>query len=130
MGKAVVLCVDDEPGILKSLERCLVSENYEVLVACGGQEALQLLEARGGRVDLMIVDHRMPLMTGEEFLTRVQDKYGSVKAIMLSGYTDFETLIRAVNAGKIFFFMQKPWDNKDLLKVVHAAIFPPDPASA
>jgi len=101
-------------------------DNYDVLLACGGEEALRALEARAGKVDLMIVDHRMPRMTGEEFLTRVQDKYGLIKAIMLSGYTDFETLIRAVNAGQIFYFIQKPWDNKDLLKVVNAAIFPPD----
>jgi DNA-binding NtrC family response regulator len=127
MQKPVILCVDDEPGILKSLERCLMFDNYEVVLACGGAEGLQALEARQGRVDLMLVDHRMPLMTGEEFLTAAQQKYGPIKAIMLSGYTDFETLIRAVNAGQIFYFIQKPWDNKDLLKVVHAAIFPSDP---
>jgi adenylate cyclase len=127
MQKYVILCVDDEPGILKSLERCLVMDHYEVFLGCGGEEGLRILEARGGRVDLMIVDHRMPGMTGEQFLSRVQEKYGAIKAIMLSGYTDFETLIRAVNAGQIFYFIQKPWDNKDLLKVVHAAIFPSDP---
>ena len=130
MSKPVILCVDDEPGILKSLERCLVLENYDVVLACGGEEALQAVDARAGKIDLMIVDHRMPQMTGEEFLKRVQDKYGPIKAIMLSGYTDFETLIRAVNAGQIFYFIQKPWDNKDLLKVVNAAIFPPEPAAA
>ena len=128
MHKAVILCVDDEPGILKSLERCLFLENYDVILACGGEEALKALEMRAGRVDLMIVDHRMPGMTGEEFLTSAQAKYGPVKAIMLSGYTDFDSLIQAVNAGQIFYFMQKPWDNKDLLKVVNAAIFPPDDA--
>ncbi len=130
MSKSVILCVDDESGILKSLERCLLLGDYEVVLACGGEEGLQALKDRAGRVDLMIVDHRMPLMTGEEFLKRAQDEYGPIKAIMLSGYTDFDTLIRAVNAGQIFYFMQKPWDNKDLLKVVNAAIFPPDETSA
>ena len=48
MQKSVILCVDDEPGILKSLERCLVMDNYEVLLACGGEEGLRVLEARGG----------------------------------------------------------------------------------
>lgn len=122
MSRSVILCVDDEPGILKSLERCLVMGDHDVVLACGPEEGLQVLATRGGRVDLMIVDHRMPGMTGEQFLGCVQERYGLIKAIMLSGYTDFDSLIRAVNAGRIFYFMPKPWDNQDLLKVVNAAI--------
>jgi DNA-binding NtrC family response regulator len=124
MSKSVILCVDDEMGILKSLERCLVMGGYEVVLACGGEEGLRALEAREGRVDMIIVDHRMPNMAGEEFLARAKEQYGPLKAIMLSGYADFETLVKAVNEGLIFYFLPKPWDNRDLLKVVGAAVVP------
>jgi adenylate cyclase len=124
MHKPVILCVDDEPGILRSLERCLSLENYEVVTAGSGEEALKVLEGRFADISLMIVDQRMPQMMGDQLLRSVQEKYGPVKAIMLSGYADFEGLVRAVNDGHIFHFIQKPWDNAHLLKIIRAAISP------
>ena len=124
MSQHVILCVDDEPGILKSLDRCLTLDNYEVIQAPGGDEALRILEERSGQVSLIIVDQRMPTMMGDEFLKKVRVKYGPIKAIMLSGYADFAGLVSAVNEGQIFHLIQKPWDNKELLKIVRTTIFP------
>lgn len=122
MKRPVILCVDDEPNILKSIERSLSLGDYDVILSSSGAEALQLLEERQGAVDLVIADYRMPLMTGEEFLTEVQKRYVPIRAIMLSGHTDSDALMRLVNSGKIFYFMVKPWDNEDLLRAVNAAI--------
>ncbi len=120
--KAVILCIDDEVSILKSLERCLVMSGFEVLTAKSGAEALLVLEARGGRADLIIVDQRMPGMTGDEFLKASRDRFGPITSIMLSGYADFSSLMRAITEGEIYRFIAKPWDNNELLSIIRSAL--------
>jgi len=115
-----ILCVDDETIILKSLNRLLRSANYNVLLAESGPKALEILEAQ--HVDLLIVDQRMPFMTGSDFLRIAHSKLPGVVSIMLSGYSDFDSLVAAVNYGEIFRFVAKPWDNATLLQVVTAAL--------
>jgi response regulator RpfG family c-di-GMP phosphodiesterase len=122
--KPVILCVDDEPGILSSLERCLAFDDYEVIQAPDGPAALQALEQRGGQVSLLIVDQRMPMMTGDELLARVHERYGPIKAIMLSGCTDLQGLAGIVKERRVAHLIQKPWDNKELLRIVRSAVFP------
>ena len=117
-GKQVILCIDDEQSILKSLERCFLSAGYLVLKAESGAEALKILEQNAGKVDLIIVDQRMPQMTGDAFLKAAREKYGRFTAIMLSGYADFESLVSAVNDGEIARFVSKPWNNQELLETV------------
>lgn len=127
MGRPVILCVDDEPGILHSLERCLAFEHYDVLTAASGMEGLKALETCGGRVDLIIVDHRMPQMMGDEFLHCVKQRYGRIQAIMISGYLDISSMSRVLNDGEIFRIIEKPWDNRELLDAIRMAL--PSPAS-
>lgn len=122
MSKPVILCVDDEIGILKSLERCLNLGNYEVLRALGAEEALQLLEERSGKVDVIIADQRMPNMPGDEFLKRVKGRFGRIPSIMLSGYAELEPLMRAMGEGEISRLVAKPWDNRELLRIVDGMI--------
>ncbi len=124
MGKSVILCVDDEPGVLHSLDRCLSLENFEVLQALDGPAGLEILAQRGGKVDLMIVDQRMPGMLGDEFLAQAQARFGSVKAIMLSGMMDARGFSRAVNDGGLLYFMEKPWDRDELVNIVKSILFP------
>lgn len=120
--RSVILCVDDEVCILKSLERSLLLEKYEVLTAKSGMEALQILEVREGQIDLIIVDQRMPEMTGDEFLKLARHRFGPITSIMLSGYADLGSLMRAINEGEIYRFIAKPWDNNELLSVIRSAL--------
>lgn len=116
----VILCVDDEPSILKSLERVLKLEGYKILTAMSGQDALKMLEKT--HVDLIIADQRMPIMNGSEFLKIVREKYPNIIRIMLSGYSDFDSLLKAINEGEIFRFISKPWDSDELKEIIHLAL--------
>lgn len=115
-----ILCVDDEEQVLNSLERMLRLKNYEVFTAPGGPQGLEILKKE--RVDVVIADQRMPEMNGSEFLRIVREKYPHTVRIMLSGYSDFESLTRAINEGEIFRFMSKPWDMEELFEIIDLAL--------
>lgn len=108
-----VLCVDDEPNILKSLQRLLAGQGFQLLLATSGAEALQQLASR--HVDLVMSDMKMPQMSGAELLTEVARLYPATYRIILSGYSDMESTLAAVNQGQIQRYLQKPWHQQDLL---------------
>lgn len=108
-----VLCVDDESHILKSLQRLLVGQEFKLLLATSGAEALQLLAAEP--VHLVMSDMKMPQMSGAELLTQVALIYPHTYRIILSGYADMASTLAAVNQGQIHRYLQKPWHNQDLL---------------
>jgi FixJ family two-component response regulator len=120
--KIKIMCVDDDEGVLKSLERVLTTSGYQVLLANSGLKALEILSKEDPLPSILIVDQRMPGMTGSEFLRIVRDKHIGVMAIMLSGYSDFDSLVSAMNDGEIFRFVSKPWNNQMLLEVIAAAL--------
>jgi DNA-binding NtrC family response regulator len=122
MKRPVVLCVDDEINILKSLERCFSTEDIEVLLASSGKEALVILQQRGQEINLMIIDQRMPEMAGDELLKNVRYNFPLLPMIMLSGYADFEGLVRVISSGDLAYFIAKPWSNKELIELVHTAL--------
>jgi two-component system cell cycle sensor histidine kinase/response regulator CckA len=115
--KRRVLLVDDEPQVLVALED-LLSEEFDVLKAQSGEDALKVIGAQQ-EIAVVITDQRMPKMTGDEFLTRL-DKHGATR-ILLTGYADLSAVIRAVNEGKIFAYVTKPWNAEDLWLTVHNA---------
>src|SRR5262245_46143224 len=115
--KQRVLLVDDEPQVLVALED-LLSDEYQVLKAQSGEDALKLIR-KEPEIAVVITDQRMPKMTGDEFLTRL-DKHGATR-ILLTGYADLSAVIRAVNEGKIFAYVTKPWNAEDLWMTVHNA---------
>jgi len=106
-----ILIVDDEPANLRTLER-LFSDQYEVITAASGIEALELLVAHD--IALILSDQRMPGMTGIEFLMKAAALRGQTVRIILTGYTDVETLVEAVNSGVVYKYITKPWSNNDL----------------
>jgi signal transduction histidine kinase/response regulator RpfG family c-di-GMP phosphodiesterase len=112
-----VLLVDDEPQVLVALED-LLSEEFDVLKAQSGEDALRVMR-REPEIAVVITDQRMPRMTGDEFLTRL-DKHAATR-ILLTGYADLSAVIRAVNEGKIFAYVTKPWNAEDLWMTVHHA---------
>ncbi|MDQ7981718.1 response regulator [Paraburkholderia sp. SARCC-3016] len=117
---SIVLLVDDESGVLSSLKRLLRSQSHEVLTALSGEEALETLAARP--VDLIISDMRMPRMSGADLLARVQLMYPDTMRILLTGYAEIEAVVRTVNEGEIYRYLNKPWDDQDLLLTVAQAL--------
>lgn len=114
-----LLCVDDEIENVEALHR-LFRKHYNVLSATSGNEALDLL--RQHRVQLIISDQRMPQMTGVEFLQASQELQPESVRILLTGYTDIESVIGAINQGHVYRYVTKPWDSADLLTTVAQAL--------
>ncbi|HWU43049.1 MAG TPA: hybrid sensor histidine kinase/response regulator, partial [Bdellovibrio sp.] len=95
---------------------------YTVLKATSAKEALVVLDQHPGPVALIITDQRMPEMTGVEFLEKTLQSHPETVRILLTGYTDLESVIMAVNQGQIFRYMTKPWDPADLTNTVDRAV--------
>jgi thioredoxin reductase (NADPH) len=116
MAKPVILTVDDDPDVLKSIERDLrkrYSENYRILSANSGQAALDLLnriQKRNDPVALLLVDHRMPQMNGVEFLSQAIRLFPQPKRVLSTAYADTDAAIRAINEVKLHHYLLKPWD--------------------
>jgi adenylate cyclase len=117
--KPTLLVVDDEPDNLDLLYRTFHRE-FKVLRAENGPTALDLL-ATEGDVAVIISDQRMPLMSGTEFLSLTATQYPDIMRIILTGYTDVEDLVDAINSGKVFKYVTKPWDDEELKGVVRQA---------
>lgn len=107
-----LLLVDDEPSILSSLKRLLRADGYQILTALGAEQGLELLASH--RVDVIVSDQRMPGMSGVEFLRRVKVLHPATIRLVLSGYSDLQTVTDAINEGAIYKFLTKPWDDGHL----------------
>ncbi|MEO0887244.1 MAG: SpoIIE family protein phosphatase [Cyanobacteria bacterium J06634_6] len=114
--KLKLLVVDDEPDNLDLLYRTF-RRSFKVFKATSGAEALDVLE-RQGEMAIIISDQRMPKMTGTEFLSHTVEKFPDTIRMVLTGYTDVEDLVSAINSGKVFKYITKPWNPKKLKEVV------------
>jgi response regulator RpfG family c-di-GMP phosphodiesterase len=117
---ARILCVDDEPSILSALKRLFRPHGYTIFTATSGKEGLELLAREP--VDLVISDMRMPEMDGAQFLERVFDGWPATKRILLTGYSDASATIAAINRGKIWRYVAKPWNDDEILVTVQQAL--------
>lgn len=108
-----LLLVDDEEGILQSLRRMLRRDGYQIHLATSGPDGLAILAREP--IGVIVSDQRMPVMTGTEFLSAVKEKYPDTIRIVLSGYTELNSITDAINRGAIYKFLTKPWDD-DLLR--------------
>jgi response regulator RpfG family c-di-GMP phosphodiesterase len=109
--KITVLYVDDEENNLFSF-KATFRIKYNVVTAISGGDALKYLEENP--VEIIVTDQRMPNMTGIEFLEKVLEKYPDPMRILLTGYADMQAVIDAVNKGKIFHYLTKPWNEEEL----------------
>jgi len=119
MSKAILL-VDDEVAILRALQRVFTRAGYRVFICESATAGLALLAEQP--VSLVISDFRMPGMTGSEFLAKVKEMYPQTLGVILSGYADREALLASLNSGAAWKFLEKPWDDAQLLKDVEAAM--------
>jgi thioredoxin reductase (NADPH) len=114
--KPVILTVDDDPQVLRSVERDLRSKYgnaFRVLRADSGLTALEILKQlklRNEPPALLLVDQRMPNMTGVEFLEQAMNIFPDAKRVLLTAYADTDAAIRSINKAKIDFYLMKPWD--------------------
>ena len=116
MTKPVLLTVDDDPEVLRAVERDLrrhYAEHYRVVRAESGTAALDTLrqlKKRNDSVGLMLVDQRMPQMSGVEFISQAADLFPDAKRVLLTAYADTDAAIRAINLARIHHYLLKPWD--------------------
>ncbi len=115
-----VLCVDDEVNILNALKRLLRREGYRLLIASSGQEALKILSEN--EVHIVVSDQRMPAMSGTEFLARVKEEYPDAIRIILTGYTEVDSITESINKGHIYKFFLKPWNDQNLKLEIKQAL--------
>ncbi|MDX2097325.1 MAG: SpoIIE family protein phosphatase [Leptolyngbyaceae cyanobacterium bins.59] len=117
--KLKLMVVDDEPDNLDLLYRTFRRE-FEVFKAVSGFDGLKTLEQEG-EMAIIISDQRMPGMNGTEFLSKTVDRFPDTIRIVLTGYTDVEDLVGAINTGKVFKYITKPWMPDELKAVVSQA---------
>ena len=118
--KPKVLLVDDEESILNSLRRLLRGQPYDVLLATGGAQALEIMAQQP--IDLVMSDARMPNMDGATFLAHVHQLYPHTTRIMLTGYADPAAIIKAINEGQIHRYISKPWHDEELLLTLRQSL--------
>jgi thioredoxin reductase (NADPH) len=116
MSRPAILAVDDDGPVLAAVERDLrerYAEHYQVLAASSGDQALDLLRRlrlREDAVALLLVDQRMPGMSGTEFLAASRELYPEAKRVLLTAYADTDAAIRAINDADVHHYLLKPWD--------------------
>jgi response regulator RpfG family c-di-GMP phosphodiesterase len=116
--KINLLYVDDEENNLMSF-KATFRLKYNVMIAISAAEAMKILEKKP--VEIIITDQRMPNMTGIEFLEKVLEKYPEPMRILLTGYADMNAVIDAVNKGKIYHYLSKPWNEEVLDSTIQKA---------
>ena len=119
--QSTLLIVDDEPAVVDSITELLHLETpYRVLGETSPVRALQL--AKVNPLDLVVSDFLMPEMDGIQLLLEIRRLYPESSLIILTGYADKENAIRAINEVGIFHYMEKPWDNDDLLTTIRTGL--------
>lgn len=117
-GKKKVLCVDDEPHVLRALQ-WLLQKEFDIQTAATAAEGLRLVQAHD--FDVVVSDQRMPGMTGVEFLREVRGLAPRAMRILLTGYSDLDAMVKSVNESEVFRFITKPWDIRTLPKLIAEA---------
>ncbi len=116
--KINVLYVDDEENNLFSF-KATFRLKYKVFTAINGNDAMDIIN--NNDIQIIITDQRMPGMTGVEFLEKVIETHPNPMRILLTGYTDMSAVVEAVNKGKIFYYLNKPWSEKEIDDIIAKA---------
>jgi len=117
--RKMVLYVDDEPKNLSSF-KSVFRRHYEIYLANSAEEGIEIMEQTP--IQLVITDQRMPKITGVEFLEKITEKFPDVTRILLTGYSDLDAIIDAINKGKIFKYIAKPWKTEELKETIDIAL--------
>ena len=116
-----VLFVDDEENILRSLRRLFMDEGFEIYIASGGEQGLEIIRNTPD-IALIVSDQRMPGMTGAEFLEKAKITRPETLRILLTGYSDINAVVDAINRGGAYRYLTKPWDDEVLKQNIREAV--------
>jgi len=128
MSKPIILCVDDEPFVLESLEielKRAFGENYDYEFAESAEEALEVIQDLSeDNVEVLVIisDWLMPGMKGDELLIRIHQKMPTVIKIMLTGQADEEAVERAQSEAHLQHCLRKPWDSQELIETIKTSL--------
>lgn len=111
-----VLLVDDEPNVVESLKHVLRKEGYRILTAGSGEEGLE--RVRSAKVDIIVMDERMPGLQGSEALAIIAEEQPATLRILLTGHASLQAAITAINEGRIYRFLEKPIPPQDFRRVI------------
>lgn len=120
MNKSRILFVDDEPAILRSLQRIASKVDAVILTASSGKDALELINECP--VDVVVSDFKMPNMDGNQLLEQVAQISPETVRIILTGHGDMDMILNSINDGHIWGFLHKPWDNYELIVKLKQAL--------
>ncbi|MDY6951778.1 MAG: response regulator [Thermodesulfobacteriota bacterium] len=120
--KHSLLFVDDEGPITKALQRLFRKERYDIYTAASGREGLERLKEVGKPFSLIISDQRMPEMSGAQFLEKARGIFPQAIRILLTGYSDMDAIVEAINKGGIHRYFTKPWNDDDLVLQVRQSL--------
>ncbi len=120
--KHTLLFVDDEKSITKALHRLFRKDGHHIFTASSGMEGLEVLEKAERPVSLIISDQRMPEMNGAQFLEKAKKIFPDAVRFLLTGYSDMDAVVEAVNKGEIHRYLTKPWNDDDLLLQVKQSL--------
>ncbi len=118
VAKPGVLVVDDEPQIVESLAD-LLRRDYHVFATDDVELALDILKKND--IAIVLTDQRMPKTTGAELLARAAGISPDTFRVLLTGYSDIQAVVQAVNEGRMYYYLTKPWDSEKLLEMVAGA---------
>ena len=113
-----LLIIDDEVDITKALVRQF-RRKYNVISTTDASEALKIMENE--KIQVVLSDQRMPGMTGVDFFAQIKDKYPDALKLILTGYSDIEAVIGAINEGQVFRYVKKPWNPDELETIIREA---------
>lgn len=117
---ANILMVDDEESILNSLKRSFRKTGWNIKTATSGFDGLDILALNP--IDVVISDMRMPEMNGAEFLEQVAKKYPQTVRILLTGFSELDSAIDAINKGRIYSYVSKPWNDEQFCQIINNAL--------
>ena len=116
-----ILAVDDEQNNLSLINRTL-RNNYNLLLASSGEEALSIIREHGDEISLIVSDQKMPLMEGTEFFKRISEEYPNIIKILLTGHSNIDILVEAVNECHLFQYILKPFEPEQLCMIIDTGI--------
>lgn len=119
--KHTVLTIDDEENNLSLLKRTL-RNNYNILSASSGQEALEIMDKHGSEISLIVSDQKMPFMEGTEFFKRISETHPEIIKILLTGHSNIDILVDAINECHLFQYILKPFEPEHLCMIVESGI--------
>jgi len=116
-----ILFVDDEKNILNSLERLFFDEDFEILIASSGEEALTILKTYSD-IGVIVSDQRMPGLCGVDFLEKAKEIAPNALRILLTGYADINISIDVINKGEAYRYITKPWNDDELIAIIRESV--------